>query len=195
MIRFFHYILFILSIMACNKAIKSEVAAEKETIVTVKDMHKLDGCTFLLITEEGKKLLPYKTEILPFALSDGLKMAITYKEAKNVDGICMAEDMIIDLKTIQLISTPMKPEKKACADIFDPVKTEWGIAAMNKDKAYRMWKYVYQDGFAYYIMGRSKNVLYDCLGNKMCEEGPTEKKCTSNIAELTQGKVVWTLDQ
>ena len=195
MIEKFQLIFIITILFACNRANKPSISADSEVQATVKDMRSLDGCSYFLITNEGKKLLPYNTETIQFALKDGQKVMVSYNKKQNVDGICMAEDLIIEIKSIRLVEEAVKPEKKECLDMIDPVKTEWGRNAMLKDKVYRMWKYNYQDGYAYYLLGPQRNILYDCQGNKMCEDVPNAYNCTNNIAELSNGKIVWTLNQ
>jgi hypothetical protein len=102
----------------------------------------------------------------PFALKDGQKIAFTYNKKQNVDGICMAEDMIVEIIAIRLLEDQTKPGKKECTDMNDPVKTEWGRSLMMKEKVYRMWKFNYQDGYAYYFLSPDGNLLFDCQGNK-----------------------------
>lgn len=195
MIEKFQLIFTITFIFACKTVPKSSTSADREIHAMVRDMRSLDGCSYFLITDKGKKLLPYNIEIIPFELKEGQQVMVRYNKKQNVDGICMAEDMIIEIKSIRLLEEKIKPAKKDCIDMIDPVKTEWGRNAMLKDKVYRMWKYTYQDGFAYYLMGYDKNVLYDCQGNIMCSDVPGASKCTQNIAELIHGKIVWTLNQ
>lgn len=178
---------------------KSVISANaiKETQATIRDMHGLDGCSFLLITDDNKKLLPANENMLDFKFIDGLRVQIQYKHQNGVNGICMAEDEIIELINIkELIGINIpKPPKKECVKILDPVKSVWSKAILMKENPYRMWRYKYQDGFAYYFMTKNKNILYDCQGNFMCEDKPNMRTCVDNIAELTEGTVVWTLDQ
>ncbi|HMW75877.1 MAG TPA: NigD-like N-terminal domain-containing protein, partial [Saprospiraceae bacterium] len=114
-------------------------------------MRDLDGCTYFLITDDGKKLLPNDLTVIPFSLMDGQRVLFTYKKAQNVAGICMAEDMIIDILSICIADKTTKPSKLQCIDMIDPVKTEWGRRLMNNQRVNKMWKFTYQDGFAYYF--------------------------------------------
>jgi hypothetical protein len=189
------YLLIFLIFFSCNRSVKLKNTPQVEVVATVKDMRKLDGCTYLLITDEGKKLLPVNLDRIPFALKDGQKIAFTYNKKQNVDGICMAEDMIVEIIAIRLLEDQTKPGKKECTDMNDPVKTEWGRSLMMKEKVYRMWKFNYQDGYAYYFLSPDGNLLFDCQGNKMCSDLPQQNKCIDNISELNNGQVVWTLNQ
>ncbi|HMW74506.1 MAG TPA: hypothetical protein PKD40_02570, partial [Saprospiraceae bacterium] len=64
----------------------------------------------------------------------------------------------------------------------------------NNQRVNKMWKFTYQDGFVYYFESQEKNLLYDCQGNLMCTDEPAKHNCIDNIAELTNGKIVWVLN-
>ncbi|HMV23813.1 MAG TPA: NigD-like N-terminal domain-containing protein [Saprospiraceae bacterium] len=183
-----------LLILSCNRTVVTNSGSQEETRATVKDMRDLDGCTYFLITDDGKKLLPNDLTVIPFSLMDGQRVLFTYKKAQNVAGICMAEDMIIDILSICIADKTTKPSKLQCIDMIDPVKTEWGRRLMNNQRVNKMWKFTYQDGFAYYFESQEKNLLYDCQGNLMCTDEPAKHNCIDNIAELTNGKIVWVLN-
>lgn len=183
-----------LLILSCNRTVVTNSGSQEETRATVKDMRDLDGCTYFLITDDGKKLLPNDLTVIPFSLMDGQRVLFTYKKAQNVAGICMAEDMIIDILSICIADKTTKPSKLQCIDMIDPVKTEWGRRLMNNQRVNKMWKFTYQDGFAYYFESQEKNLLYDCQGNLMCTDEPAKHNCIDNIAELINGKIVWVLN-
>ena len=183
-----------LLILSCNRTVVTNSGSQEETRATVKDMRDLDGCTYFLITDDGKKLLPNDLTVIPFSLMDGQRVLFTYKKAQNVAGICMAEDMIIDILSICIADKTTKTSKLQCIDMIDPVKTEWGRRLMNNQRVNKMWKFTYQDGFAYYFESQEKNLLYDCQGNLMCTDEPAKHNCIDNIAELTNGKIVWVLN-
>lgn len=184
-----------LMLFSCHRTVGIKNGESDEVRAVVRDMRQLDGCTFFLITADGKKLLPYDLTGIPFRLKDGQEVMLRYKRKEDVAGICMAEDMIIEVLSIRLTNDGGKPAKKECADMTDPVKTDWGRELMNKQRVNKMWKFNYQDGFAYYFQSAQKNMLYDCQGNLMCTDEPRQTKCIHNIAELTNGKIVWVLNQ
>jgi hypothetical protein len=163
----------------------------------VKDMRGLDGCSFILITDQNKKLLPGNLNKLKFNFRDGQRVQIKYRHMKNVGGTCMAEDEVVEILSIKEIINKalLKPAKKECVLIMDPVNAAWSKEILMKENPYRMWRYKYQDGYAYYFMTKKKNLLYDCQGNFMCEDLADKRKCVDNITELTEGKVLWTRDE
>ena len=77
--------------------------SECKTSATVKDFTGLDGCTFLIILENGDKLLPAKLNDESFTFRDGQKIRFDYKEMKDAMSICMTEKMIIEVTCIEEI--------------------------------------------------------------------------------------------
>jgi hypothetical protein len=57
----------------------------------VKD-YRVDGCTWLLVLEDGKKLQP--VELKPEFQKDNLRVWIRYEIKKNGTGICMTGEMV-----------------------------------------------------------------------------------------------------
>ena len=92
-------------LLSCNT--KPEVSKNKQsackTTATVKDFTGLDGCTFLILLENGDKLLPAKLNDESFTFRDGQKIRFDYKEMKDVMSICMAEKMTIEVTCIEEI--------------------------------------------------------------------------------------------
>jgi hypothetical protein len=66
-----------------------------EATVTAFDV---DGCKWLLVLSDGKKLIPFPLPDGVFA-SDGLKVWVKYEKAKGAVGTCMAGELvkIVDL--------------------------------------------------------------------------------------------------
>ena len=184
-------------VLACTPKAGVPDESISKTKAWVKDMRGLDGCTFLLITDKKKKLLPANIDRLKFIFKDGQRVEIKYRHQKDAGGTCMAEDEIIEVLSIKELknNTLTKPAKKECVQIMDPVNAAWSKEILIKENPYRMWRYSYQDGFAYYFMAKTRNLLYDCQGNFMCEDKPNARTCVDNITELTEGKVLWTRDE
>ena len=63
----------IVCILSCKT--KKDVSENKHSdckiTATVKDFHGLDGCKFLIVLENGDKLLPTKTNDANFEFKDG----------------------------------------------------------------------------------------------------------------------------
>ncbi len=78
-------------------------SSECKTIATVKDFTGLDGCTFLIVLENGDKLLPVKLNDENFELHDGQKIRFDYIELPDAMSICMAEDMAVEITCIKEI--------------------------------------------------------------------------------------------
>ncbi|MCW3101731.1 MAG: hypothetical protein JWO09_171 [Bacteroidetes bacterium] len=69
----------------------AEKAWNGYTKATVID-YKVDGCTWMLELEDGKKLQP--AELKPDYQKDKLQVWITYEIKKGGMGICMAGEMV-----------------------------------------------------------------------------------------------------
>ena len=102
----------VLIFLACltfflNCKTKPEVSKDEQseckTTATVKNFTGLDGCTFLIILENGDKLLPSKLNDNNFKFRDGQKINFSYKELHDVMSICMAEKMAIEITCIKEI--------------------------------------------------------------------------------------------
>lgn len=57
---------------------------------TVKDFSGLDGCSYLIVLEDGKKVEPVVIEDENFKLQTGQKIRFSYEPEKEVMSICMA---------------------------------------------------------------------------------------------------------
>ncbi len=72
---------------------------------TVQDFTGLDGCSLMIVTgTDQKKLLPVSIEPADFKLEAGQRIRFSYTEAEGMANICMAEDMMVNITCIQLIS-------------------------------------------------------------------------------------------
>jgi hypothetical protein len=70
---------------------------------TIKDFTGLDGCKFLIVLENGDKLLPAKVSDESFEFTDGQKIRFDFVELEDAMSICMAEKMIIEITCIKAI--------------------------------------------------------------------------------------------
>ena len=99
----------LLACLTCFLSCKTKPEASKneqskcKTTATVKDFSGLDGCTFLIILENGDKLLPAKLNDESFSFRDGQKIRFDYKEMKDAMSICMAEKKIVEVTCIEEI--------------------------------------------------------------------------------------------
>ena len=74
------------TLLAGCKSSKESLRFEGMTMVTVRDFRSLDGCTFLLETEDGRFLQPANLQVAQ--QKEGLVMGVTYKKTKT-PSICM----------------------------------------------------------------------------------------------------------
>ncbi len=75
---------------ADSTLVKVEETTTCETIAKVQDNSGLDGCKYLIILEDGKKLEPLVILDKSFKLRDGQNIRLTYEPEREFMSICMA---------------------------------------------------------------------------------------------------------
>lgn len=170
---------------------------------TIKDFKGLDGCGFMIVLEDGQKLQPVKYSSQNLEIKDGQKIKFSYEEVTNQVGICMAGKMVEvtciefleNTSTIPPRTGGIKPEKIKCLETLNPYDADWMTITMEKTKAYQVIRYVYRtDGFAYYFLGPTKNMLLDCQGTLICESTSRETKCDDKTKNYSGELVIWEKD-
>ncbi len=185
-------ILFFATLFACKSPSGTGGGStDCETMATVKDFTGLDGCKFLLVLENGDKLLPAK---LPagFSLADGQEVKFGYKEMKDAVSICMAEKMSVEVTCIEVVGG--RPEISECYDTEDPKTVPWLQGAVKEHRAISVKKYRYRtNGWAYLLSTRDKQFLYDCQGTKLCEfSGFGPQDCVAQkLQGEGEGRIIW----
>ena len=61
----------------------------------------MDGCQLLIVTEDGKKLLPGQMLDTDFQLAAGQKISFDYRPI-DMMSVCMTEDLIVEITCIRL---------------------------------------------------------------------------------------------
>ncbi|MEL6866213.1 MAG: hypothetical protein AAFP19_17420 [Bacteroidota bacterium] len=165
------------------------------TIGTVKDFTGLDGCKFLIVLEDGKKLLPAKTRYPDFVYQDNQKVRFGYTELKDMMSVCMTEDMAIEITCITALKSVGEdiPIKKDCVKSESGTDVEWIAEKATSTKATKIMRYEFLDGFAYHFITDSKrSPVYDCQGNLLCEVETSIRQCSRQVNDPDAGKVIWT---
>lgn len=98
-----HLLIFIMLLFSLNSCAEKELPGTNcATLATVKDMRGLDGCGFVLVLDNGRKLEPVYpdrgwcgtvpdeqlTALERFTLQDGQRVAIGYQESPR-PSVCM----------------------------------------------------------------------------------------------------------
>lgn len=177
--------------LACNTAKKSNGNDACEQMATVQDFSGLDGCSLLIVLENGDKYLPTSNEFEGTKLVAGQKISFSYEEAEAMASICMAESKIIELTCLSILEGSI-PEKTPCDDINEPMSKDWMAKLLKSHQPEQVIKYDYRtDGWAYLFTGK-KVYLYDCQGTLICEntEGSTEE-CIKFVMPESKGKIIW----
>ena len=59
------------------------------TLATVKDNSGLDGCKFLIILDDGKRLEPLVMEDKDFQFKDNQRIRLNYEQEREMMSVCM----------------------------------------------------------------------------------------------------------
>ncbi|PHN06721.1 hypothetical protein [Flavilitoribacter nigricans] len=88
-------------LISCNSGKKSDSASDCKTQGTVQDFTGMDGCRLLIVTEDGKKLLPGSILDSDFVLEAGQEISFDYRPV-DMMSVCMTEDQIVEITCIKL---------------------------------------------------------------------------------------------
>jgi hypothetical protein len=100
--RIIHLFVLCLSFLAACKTQQSNGSTSPcSQLGTYVDMQGLDGCTFLIQLEDGRKLLPIYSREPDFQPKDGMKVRLDFKPADDMASVCMAEDLIAEITCLE----------------------------------------------------------------------------------------------
>ena len=184
-------ILFVLVLgLSCktNQKSVSKENPECNTIGTVKDFKGLDGCTYLIVLENGDKLNPIDLPTQGFEWKDGQKVRFGYEIAKDMMSVCMSEKAIVKLTCIEILG-----DAELCVDTKNPFEIEWMNKVIDRKNPNQILKYKNGDSWMYFFKSIPNSYLYDCKGNYLCEStGKVSEEChTKYLNSLGKGKVIW----
>lgn len=193
---------FLLSAQTCKQK-KGGQNVECQVMGTIKDFNGTDGCGYLIVLENGEKLQPVKYASKNLEIKDGQKIKFNYEEVTDQVGICMMGKMV-EVTCIEFLKSDdiippgtggIKPEKIKCVETLSPYDAEWMVISMEKTKAYQVIRYDYRtDGFAYYFLGPTKNMLFDCQGTLLCESSSRETTCDDKTKQFSGELIIWEKD-
>ena len=175
---------------ACNSGKKSVKMDGCQTMASVKDFTGLDGCSLMIVLDNGDKLLPAKINDKNFTLRDGQRIKLDYTIMEDAMSVCMAEKASIEITCIQLIEG--KPIIKECVETEEPMTVAWMKEVIISKKPASIQKYNFRDGWAYVYFVGAKQLLYDCQGTLLCEhEGLGVNQCKGKYLAGQKGKIIY----
>ena len=188
---FFILISLFFGILSCDTT-KATVPSGTEcsTKGVVKDMTGLDGCKFLIQTEDGKLLLPVEISNSRFKLVDGDQIAFDFVQNKEVQfGICQAEDMMVNITCIRSLTNSKVDD---CVDTNSPAKVKWLGDLIDKYNPQRISKYPYNNDLLYLIEAKPNSFAYDCKGKLVCEiTEPKDDLCLEQVKSLGKAQIIY----
>ncbi len=188
--KVFFYLIVVILWTDCGTSKTATVAKSCDSQGTIVNMVGLDGCQWMLVTDEGVKLLPQKWPE-NFEPKDNLSVRFHFTEVKDAMSICMAEDKIVTIDCVEPLAG--KPAKPTCYNTVNPMEVKWMRIAMTKNGTNIIEKYNYLDKYAYLFKGVNlDNDLYDCQGTLLCSYREIEQNaCSQMLVDLGGGSVIW----
>ena len=186
----FFYLIIVILLTNCKgiKKTSNQVSCDQQG--TIVDMTGLDGCKWMLVMDDGVKLLPQKWPD-GFEPKDKLSVRFHFTEVKDAGSICMAEDKIVTIDCIEALTG--KPVKPTCYNTVTPMDVKWMRIAMTKNGTKVIEKYQYLDKYAYLFKGVNlTNDLYDCQGTLLCSYQEVEQNgCSQQVVSLGKRQIIW----
>lgn len=184
------FLIVIISLSNCHSPKKVLTQSDCNKSGVIVDKSGLDGCKWLIVQDDGTKLLPQKWPN-SFEPKDKMSVTFSFTEVKDAISICMAEDKVIQLECIHAVAG--KPAKPSCSDTVDPMSIPWMQVAMAKNGSTLVEKFHYLDKYAYLFKGVNlDNDLYDCQGNLLCSYREIEQnQCSQQLVNLGRGTIIW----
>lgn len=158
--------------------------------VTATDFSSLDGCGFLLETQDGRKLLPSNLATFTTSLENGEQLTVSYIVDTESASICMSEDEIVTLTCFQRLD-----QKIDCEPMVDPFEPEWSKAVMTTLDPYRIEEYVVGDQRWYLYHSEHQLRWYACTGDLLCSYGPGEQAICDLDINPDELKIIYVQDQ
>jgi hypothetical protein len=175
----------------CGKSPAMETPCTHSAVV--KDFAGLDGCSILLVLENGKKLLPVNLEAFT-PLTDGQSIRMDYKSAEDMMSICMAEDEMVKLTCL---ATKIDGSWTIdCPEMIDPYRVAWAEAVMQEINPTQVDEVILDGQRAYMFYAPSGARIYNCKGDLLCSYTyNTVAACESIISKISEAKTIYVVNE
>jgi|GEM_PF-991835 len=176
---------------------KCDEVAECTDIVIVMDMSDLDGCGMILVNQDDKKLLPVNLDEYPQSIKNGDQLRVSFTILKNGMSTCMAEDAMVTLTCLELISS--SPKESDCLQMKDPVDFSWSKKVLGEIEMRHIERFTTDDGDYYMFRADGECRLYKCTGQFICmgtcdKNDECETYFASHNIEVTEARVIYVQD-
>ena len=163
-----------------------------DEVVTIKDFSELDGCGFILVTKEGKKLLPVNLDEYAVELTDGQKTTASYEVLEGAASICMSEDAIVRLHCFGIVAAG----SEICPPIVDPFEIDWSRDIMKEIDPIRVEEQIIRGRRIYHFIGNTEGRLLSCTGELLCSYPMGQQSiCSQYMDASSTPKLIYILDQ
>ena len=168
-----------------------------EESVAAVYMSDLDACGIILVTEDDKKLLPVNLGEFPTTINSGDQLKVSYTIIKDGMSICMAEDAMIRLTCVELISRTA--EDLDCPKMTDPVDFTWSKKVLGEIELRHVERFTTDDGDYYMFRAHGDCRMYKCTGQLICvgtcnKNDECETYFASKNIKVTDTRVIYVQD-
>lgn len=165
--------------------------------VRVEDQAWMNGCRFILATSKGQLLLPVSLpgEGCDWGPQD--RYRIRYEVLEDAVFGCTVPK-VIPVRVLSCVRRSsgaprgtggIKPLPAVCAWTANPYQVPWMTKIIGQINPYRITRFAYPDGGAYWFESSGGHYLLDCRGQMMCSGGATDQTCLSD-PRLTDAYVI-----
>ncbi len=178
-------------------SIKQKVDGCMEIVEIMNYTHDSD-CQYLLKMENGTLLFPAElpaNDKVAFYNGAGLKIGYEVIEVndKNIAQVaCKQHDYLVKVTCMEqfvIQEKGMPSTHEECVSIKNPYKFNWMRNAITSFNPKLVSEYPYNPGFIYEFKTDESSILFDCLGNQICDTNDNQD-CASLLAGLTDPKVI-----
>lgn len=194
---YFQYML-LFSFVVCSafSCKTSKIIVEKEptkckTHGTVRDYSNVEDCGYIIEMESGMFLFPQslKSEDKNFHLEPGLNIRFDYELRPNSVSMCPVKGKVAEITCI----TQLPSRDINCIDCDSPT-SEWMIQIIDILKPKFIYKYLTDKEILYVFDCPAEKVMYDCLGNCICQEYKNDNSKCPTIPTRT-GKIIYQAEE
>ena len=203
MLRYIFVLAFIIFLFSCNttKPVQTPELNSDTTScqfeASLLDYTANTNCQFLFKLADGTKLLPSSMPQVDFPFFDGKKVIIGYKIYNNTrtKSECGIEDKIVEITCMEEIQETFKgpTTHEECESVKNVFINLWMPDMIASIKPQKIFEYEYSIGYLYLFKKDDTSIIYDCLGNKLCDTNDGGD-CKSLIESLGKATLIQVLN-
>lgn len=168
-----------------------EIPTKCNTHGSVRDYSNVEDCGFIIELESGMFIFPqsFKSGDKGFHFESGQSVRLDYTLLQNAISLCPVKGKVAEITCI----TKLPDRDINCLDCDSP-SSDWMLQLISILKPNSIYKYLTDNEILYLFDCPSEKVLYNCLGNCLCQEFKNDNSKCSNFPTRT-GKLIYQSEQ